>query len=291
VTGIQGIGKRETGRGGARQVRQDLLTYGLIALGCLVILPPIAWALLTSLKLDQNIIVYPPQWIPTPPTLEHYAALFTTTAPRLLLNTVIVALGTIVTAIVLAFPAGYAASRFPFRGREPLMLALLGVSMIPGMAILVPLYLAAVRLGVINTYPLLVVVYCAWAVPQVIWFMRGFIENIPGEMEEAALIDGCSRLQVLWHITVPLVRPGLAAIAVFVFLLVWNDYLVGISLTTTEEMRLVQVGLVALTQTGFGATWGLFMAYAVVAFAPVLILFLGLQRWFISGLTSGGLKG
>ncbi len=274
-----------------RQLREDLLTYGLLTLGSLVLLPPIAWAVLTSFKLDQNIIVYPPQWIPVPATIEHYAALFKTTAPRLLLNTIIVGLGTILVAVVLAFPAAYAASRFSFRGREPLMLALLAVSMIPGIAILVPLYVAALRLGVINTYPLLIVVYSAWAVPQVIWFMRGFIENIPSEMEEAALIDGCSRSQVLWHITVPLVRPGIAAIAIFVFLLVWNDYLVGISLTTTEEMRLVQVGLVALTQTGFGATWGLFMAYAVVAFAPVLILFLGLQRWFISGLTSGGLKG
>jgi len=90
---------------------------------------------------------------------------------------------------------------------------------------------------------------------------------------------------------VPLVRPGIAAVAIIVFLSVWNDYLVGITLTSSEEMRLVQVGLVALTQTGFGAPWGLFMAYAMVAFAPVLILFLGLQRWFVSGLTSGGLKG
>jgi len=150
---------------------------------------------------------------------------------------------------------------------------------------------AAIRLRIINTYPLLIIVYSAWAVPQVIWFMRGFVENIPEELEEAALLDGCSRLQVLWHITLSLVRPGITAISVFVFLLVWNDYLVGISLTTTEEMRLVQLRLVALTQTGFGAPWGLFMAYAVAAFAPVLLLFLALQRWFVSGLTSGGLKG
>ncbi len=267
------------------------MTYGTLLLTTFLILPPIAWAVLTSFKLEGNIIRYPPQWIPVPFTLEHYRALLQTTMPRLLLNTAIVGVGTIVLSLVLAFPAAYAASRFRFRGKEPLVLGLLGVSMLPGIAVLVPLYVAAVRAGVINTYPLLIVVYSAWAVPQVIWFMRGFVENIPEELEEAALLDGCSRRQVLWHITLPLVRPGVGAIAIFVLLLVWNDYLVGISLTTTEEMRLIQVGLVALTQTGFGQSWGLFMAYAVVAFAPVLILFLALQRSFVSGLTSGGLKG
>lgn len=286
-------GGLSVGRGPGKISRrwEGVLTYGLVALGALILLPPVAWAVLTSFKLDQHIIVYPPQWLPLPATLGHYAALFKTTAPRLMLNTIIVGVGAILMATSVAFPAAYAATRFNFRGREPLMLGLLGVSMIPGIAVLVPLHLTAIRLGVINTYALLIVVYCAFAVPQVIWFMRGFIENIPGELEEAALIDGCSRGRVLWHITLPLMRPGLAAIAIFVFLLVWNDYLVGISLTSTEEMRTVQVGLVALTQTGFGAPWGLFMAYTVLAFVPVIVLFLCLQRWFVSGLTSGGLKG
>jgi multiple sugar transport system permease protein len=274
-----------------RELHTGIGPYILLGVAAILILPPVVWALLTSFKVEQHILVYPPQWLPLPPTLEHYRALFHGTAPRLLLNTVIVGVGTILLALVLAFPAAYAATRFSFRGREPLVLALLGVSMIPGIAVLVPLYVAALRIGVLNTYPLLIVVYAAWAVPQVVWFLRGFIENIPGQLEEAALIDGCSRGGVLWHVTVPLVRPGIAAVAIIVFLSVWNDYLVGITLTSSEEMRLVQVGLVALTQTGFGAPWGLFMAYAMVAFAPVLILFLGLQRWFVSGLTSGGLKG
>jgi multiple sugar transport system permease protein len=275
----------------ARQLRENLLTYGLVVLAAFIILPPVAWALLTSVKTDQNVIVYPPQWIPVPLTGHNYAAVFDSIAPRLILNTIIVALGTIAIVLILAFPAAYAASRFTFRGKEPLVLGLLGFSMIPGLAVLVPLFVAALRVGVINTYPLLMAVYSGWALPQVIWFLRGFIENIPAEMEEAGLIDGCSRSRVLWHITIPLLRPGIAAIAIFIFLLVWNDYLVALTLTTTEEMRLIQVGLVGLTQTGFGVPWGLFMAYTVIAFAPVLILFLGLQRWFISGLTSGGVKG
>jgi ABC-type glycerol-3-phosphate transport system permease component len=148
-----------------------------------------------------------------------------------------------------------------------------------------------VKTALMNTYPLLIVVYTAMISGQTILFLRNFIENIPLEIEEAAAIDGCTRRQILFKIVLPLIRPGIAAIAIFIFVFVWNDFLVGTVLATTEDMKTVQNGIVRYITTGFGNFWGLFSAFVIVAFAPVVAIFAAFQRWFIAGMTSGGVKG
>ena len=274
-----------------RKVLRALPSWAYIIVCALVVLPPVAWVLSTSLKTAGDTIQFPPKWIPEPFSLEEYAGLFNSTNTRFFVNSLVYACGTILLALAICVPAAYVATRYRSRRMETLMTGILVLSMVPAIVVFIALYSMFVKTALINTYPMLIVVYTAIISGQTILFLRNFIENIPVEIEEAAAIDGCSRLQILWRIVLPLIRPGIAAIAIFIFVFVWNDYLVGTVLATTEDMKTVQNGIVRYLQTGYGSFWGLFAAFVVTAFIPVLAIFAAFQRWFIAGLTSGGVKG
>lgn len=262
-----------------------------IVLSAAIVLPPVAWIVSTALKPAADTIAYPPEWFPNPITFESFAGIYTTTNVRFFVNSLIYAGGSIVLALAICIPAAYVATRYQSRRMETLMTGILVFSMVPAIVVFVALYAMFVKTALINTYPMLIVVYTAIICGQTILFLRNFIENIPVEIEEAAAIDGCSRMQILWRVVIPLIRPGIAAIAIFIFIFVWNDFLVGTVLATTEDMKTVQNGIVRYITTGFGNFWGLFSAFVIVAFIPVLIIFAAFQRWFIAGLTSGGVKG
>jgi len=251
---------------------------------------PAIWTIATGFKTEQGAIAFPPQWIPSPFVLNNFTAILRSSAPRFFLNTMIVAAGAIAMSLLISIPAAYAATRFYSHGVDRLMTTILIISNIPTIIVLVSLYAIFIRTSLINTYPLLIIVYTAQLIGQVVWFIKGFIENIPIEFEEAAYIDGCNRKMAIRYIVLPLIRPGIASMAIYIFVFIWNDFLTGSILTTTQQMRTVQVGLVSLLDTGFGIAWGQFGAYVALAFAPTLLLFLLFQKWFIAGLTSGGLK-
>lgn len=278
-----------------RRKRVDWLrvvpTWLYIVISAAIVLPPIAWIVSTALKPDADTIAFPPQWIPDPITFESFAGIYTNTNVRFFINSLIYAGGSIVLALAICIPAAYVATRYRSRRMETLMTGILVLSMVPAIVVFIALYSMFVKTSLINTYPMMIVVYTAIICGQTILFLRNFIENIPVEIEEAAAIDGCSRLQILLRIVLPLIRPGIAAIAIFIFVFVWNDFLVGTVLATTEDMKTVQNGIVRYIQTGFGNFWGLFSAFVIVAFVPVLAIFAAFQRWFIAGLTSGGVKG
>ena len=275
-----------------RAALKHVATYTLLVVFCLLALAPIVWGLLTSFKAQSSVVAYPPKWIPAPFTLENYIALFGRgTIPKFFLNSLILSLGTIGVSLVIAVPAAYAAARFRFYGKNPLMLLILATSMIPGVSILIPIYLFAIQLDVLNNYAFMILVYSAWMVPQAIWFMKNFIEVVPLELEEAALIDGCSRIGAFLRVVLPLIKPGIAAVSMLLFMFVWNDFLIGAILATDESMRTVQVGLVRFIQDTIGVWWGQFMAFAMLAIAPVIVAFLFLQKQFVEGLTAGGVKG
>jgi multiple sugar transport system permease protein len=275
----------------ASQAFRRIPAWLYILLSAAVVLPPVAWILSTSLKPENDTIQFPPKWIPNPISFDSFAGIFTSTNVRFFLNSLIYAGGSIVLALVICIPAAYVATRFKTRRMEALMTGILVFSMVPAIVVFIALYSMFVKTALINTYPMLIVVYTAIICGQTILFLRNFIENIPVEIEEAAAIDGCSRLQILWRIVLPLIRPGIAAIAIFIFVFVWNDFLVGTVLATTEDMKTVQNGIVRYITTGYGSFWGLFSAFVIVAFVPVLAIFVAFQRWFIAGLTSGGVKG
>lgn len=275
----------------SRSVLPTISTWVYIVISALIVLPPVVWIVSTSLKSEADTIKFPPEWIPSPISFDNYIGLLTPTNIRFFVNSLIYACGSIALALAICIPAAYVATRYRSRRMETLMTGILVLSMVPAIVVFIALYSMFVKTALINTYPMLIVVYTAIICGQSILFLRNFIENISVGIEEAAAIDGCTRLQILWHIIIPLIRPGIAAIAIFIFVFVWNDFLVGVTLATTEDMRTVQNGIVRYITTGFGNFWGLFSAFIIVAFIPVLTIFVAFQRWFIAGLTSGGVKG
>jgi multiple sugar transport system permease protein len=279
------------GRRRAGSALRAIPIWAYIVVSVLIVLPPVVWIVSTSLKIEADTIKFPPEWIPIPATFANYAGLLTNTNVRFFVNSLIYAAGSIALALLICIPAAYVATRYRSRRMETLMTGILVMSMVPAIVVFIALYSMFVRTALINTYPMLIVVYTAIICGQTILFLRNFIENIPVEIEEAAAIDGCTRFQILWRIILPLIRPGIAAIAIFIFVFVWNDFLVGVVLATTEDMRTVQNGIVRYITTGFGNFWGLFSAFIIVAFVPVLTIFVAFQRWFIAGMTSGGVKG
>lgn len=276
---------------GLRSALRSLPAWAYVVASAFVVLPPVAWIAMTSLKPEADTIKYPPAWIPEPFTVASYEGLATSTNVRFFVNSLIYAGGSILLALAVCIPAAYVATRFRSRRMEALMTGILVLSMVPAIVVFIGLYAMFVNTALINSYPLLIVVYTAIICGQSILFLRNFIESIPVEIEEAAAIDGCTRPQILRRIIIPLIRPGIAAVAIFIFVFVWNDYLVGTVLATTEDMKTVQNGIVRYVQTGFGNFWALFSAFVVVAFVPVLAIFAAFQKWFIAGITSGGVKG
>jgi len=267
-----------------------ILTWTVIAFALVFAVVPILWGVSTAFKVSSAAETFPPQWWPDPITFENFrTVLFGSNMGRYLVNSAAVGIVTIITTLVVAVHGGYAAARFRFRGRKHILFMILSTSMIPGVCILVPIYLLVSFAGLHNTYVSLVVIYTAWQVPTSIWIMRGFFETIPTELEESALIDGCSRLRAFYKIIMPLTQPGMAAVGILVFVFVWNDFLIAFVLTITDDMRLVQSGLY-LYVTAFGIEWSNLMAATVVALVPPVTVFLLLQSRFIQGLTKGAIK-
>lgn len=265
--------------------------YLLLSCASLFALFPIYWALNTSLKIESRVTAYPPEWFPVPLTLDGYRAILTkTTMPLHYFNSILLVAGTIVLVLVLGAHAGYAAARFEFRGKNLLLFIVIATIMIPGIVTLIPQYVTAVKLGMHDKLLTLILIYAAWQTPTVIWLLRAFFENIPTDLEEAALIDGCSRLGAFYRITLPLVRPGLAAAAMLVFVWVWNEFIIALNLTSSTATRPLTVGLFFfVSETGI--IWGAMAAAACIALLPAIGLFAILQRQFIQGLTAGASKG
>jgi ABC-type glycerol-3-phosphate transport system permease component len=256
-----------------------------------VVLVPIVWAMTTSLKPESLVVTRPPRWIPDQVTFQnYYHVIFTSSFGRYFLNSLVVAATTVVLCLAVASHCSYASVRFSFKGRDTLLLGILASGMIPGIAILVPLYLVAASLGLLDTHVALVLIYAGWLTPATVWMLRGFFESVSPEIEEAALVDGCSRLRAFYTMVLPLSLPGLAAASVYVFIESWNEFLIATSLTSTADMRLLTVGLYQYVTT-YGVEWGLLTAGVLVALVPVLIIFMALQRLFIQGLTAGATKG
>jgi ABC-type glycerol-3-phosphate transport system permease component len=266
-------------------------SYAVLGLVSAFALLPVYWALNTSLKLGTHVTTTPPEWFPNPITLENYVSVLSQSSlPRYYLNSVVLVVCTILLVLTIGVHAGYAAARYEFRGKETLLFFLLSTIMIPGVVTLIPQYLLAVQLGLHDTYIALILVFSAWQVPVVVWIMRGFFENIPRELDEAAQVDGCSRLTAFYRVVLPLSWPGLAASAIVVFVWVWNEFLIALTLTASDSTRPLTVGLYFFLGEA-RIEWERLTAGACAALIPVIVAFLLLQRYFIEGLTAGGTKG
>lgn len=271
---------------------QRSLAWGAAILFTLFVLGPILWALATSLKTEVKAVSFPPTIIPDPLTLHNYLDVFThKTFAIELFNSFLYAMGSVLLALVVGLPAGYAAARFSFRGKNTLMLTILATSMVPGVALLVPTYYLLDQLGLLNNRWVIIVICAARLAPQTVWFVQNFIEAVPAEIDEAALVDGATRMQILTRLILPLIRPGLAALCVLGFILTWNDYITVAVFAPDIASRTLQVALVNQVFDSVGISWSYTMAFSIVASIPVLVIFVLAQRWFVAGLTAGTVKG
>lgn len=276
-----------------RKARRRLGLVGLYAAltaASVFALFPILWCFSTSLKTASAAVAIPPQWIPRPATFNNYVLVMGSGLPRYFLNSVIVTALSVLMTVAAAAPGGYAAVRFDFRGKNALLLGILSTVMVPGIVILVPLYMIASAVGIIDTYFVLVLVFTAWQVPAILWLMRGFFESVPRDIEEAAEIDGCTRAGAFLRVVLPLARPGLAAAAILVFVYVWNEFIIALVLVSSDRMRVLPLGLYFYI-SAFGVQWGQLTAAITVAIVPAIAVFVALQRHFIEGLTRGATKG
>lgn len=261
----------------------------LIVASCLVLIPTL-WMVSTSLKSNEEVMISPPKWIPDNPTFESFTRIWSD-YPFLdyFLNSVfIVAVSTLIT-IAFAALAGYGASRFKFRGKGTFLSFLLVTQMFPSIMLLIPFYKVLKTFGLIDSHWGLIVVYIAFALPMCTWMMLGFFQGIPRELDEAAMIDGCSQIRTFVQIILPLSLPGIAATAIYSFLMGWNEYMFAFILVTTETMKTLPVGIGQLNGY-YKVVWNDMMAASIISSLPLIILFLFMQKYFISSLTAGAVK-
>jgi multiple sugar transport system permease protein len=266
-------------------------TYTGLILFSIFWLIPAAWILMTSIKPDE-LIYGSTAILPTKVSLVQYqTAIFETTLPRNFLNSVIVTVATVAVSLLVGSLGAYAASRLDFPGKLPSLLAILMSRMIPGIASIVPIYVLATNLKLIDTYWILILVYSAWMAPFALWLILGFFDTIPNELDNAAMVDGYSRLQAFYKVVVPLSKPGLAASAIVTFIFAWNEVILATVLITRDQMKTIPLLLVLTQKPMLGIDWGQLTAIATLATVPILIMFLLLQSQLIAGLTEGATKG
>jgi multiple sugar transport system permease protein len=285
-----------------RRRRTALLALGGVAVAALF-LAPFAWLLLTSVMHEQDAMAVPPRWLPDRPTLANYLAFVRPSGTRGIVgsraaentlpgigNSLLAASGTAALNVALGTLAGYAFARLRFPGRTALLLLYLGSRMVPGIALIVPLYLVVQRLGLLDTRAALVLTYLTFTLPFTIWLLKSYFQGIPRELEEAALVDGCSWPGMLRRVLLPAAAPGLVAAAMFAFMTAWNDYLFAVILTSSMAAKTAPV-VVAGFATDVTTERTLMAAGGVLAVIPPLVLAFVFQRLIVQGLVSGAVKG
>ena len=251
---------------------------------------PVLWALLTSFKTERDVLAYPPKLVFTP-TLANYADVLFGSAsvlPNLWSSFVVASVATAL-AMLIAIPAAYALARLEFPARHGTGFYVLATQMLPPVGLIIPYYLVLQKLAMLDTYSGLVVIYLTFSLPFAVWLLVSYFEDIPREMEEAALLDRAGRMRALWHVILPQVRGGIAVTTIFVFLNAWNEFLFAVVLggNRVRTVTVAMFNFISVEQT----LWAKLAAGAVLAMAPVILLGLLAQRHIVKGLTVGAVKG
>ena len=266
------------------------LTWVTLLAALIFFLGPFFWILSTSVKANEDYFAYPPVWVPADASLKHYAALFTrSSGARYFTNSLVISTLSMLAALLVSLPTAYSIARWRFGGGF-LSLVLLVLRMLPAIALIIPLYIMYKQLGLTNSYLGLVIVYTVLYVPFAVWLLVGFLRDFPVEIEEAALIDGCSRLRALVSVVVPIIAPGLAVVALFSFIATWNEFLFAIVLTGIET-KTMMVLVTSFTSGGTDMFYGEASASVVLGVLPAFIVAFVLQRYLVKGLALGGTKG
>jgi ABC-type glycerol-3-phosphate transport system permease component len=274
-----------------RLVGKYVLVYALGLLVTAFSVLPLLWGVSTSLKLREDVYAFPPVWIPKTITFENFVAVAHNPAIfHAFLNTLIIALATTFVALVVGVLGGYGFSRYRFPGRNTLLVSVLFTKLFPRVVVIVPFFVTLRGLNLMNTYQGLVLVYLMVTFPVAIWLLKGFFDKIPVEIEEAAIVDGCSLPRLLWEIIIPLSRPALVAVAMYSFILAWNEFLFALVFTNGLEKRPLSVALAFFIDEN-GIRWGELMAASIVMSLPAIFVFSVSQRLLVRGLGEGAVKG
>ncbi|MDZ7331617.1 MAG: sugar ABC transporter permease [candidate division KSB1 bacterium] len=265
--------------------------YLILIVFTLFAIYPILVVITISLRPGDRLLSKSLALIPDDATLESYIRLFTKEPfPLWLGNSLIVSGAVMIVGVALAATAGYAFSRYKFLGREAAMFSLITTQMFPLTMLLLPLFIMLIKLKLYDSYLGLIIAYSATALPFTTWQMKGYYDTIPFSLEEAAYIDGCSQFATFWRIVLPLAAPALVITALFSFMAAWSEYLVAAVLIQDQNLFTLPLGLKTF-QSAMETSWGLYSAAAIMVSLPVVVLFLFLSRWLISGLTLGSVKG
>lgn len=275
-----------------------ILIYILVIIIFIFTIAPFSWLIISSISTKTELLSTPPHWIPHSPTLKSYKAIFfggptTIRAARYfknaLINSVIIAGSVTVLCLVIGSMASYSFARLKFRGRQSLLLLMLTTQMIPAVGIIIPLYIVMMNLHLLDTHLGLFIAYSSFILPLMIWIMMGYFQTIPIDIEDAARIDGCSRIGALVRVVLPLIAPGLAAAGVFAFIIAWNEFFLALILTSISAKTLPV--LISEFSTKFGADYVMMSTGGVLASLPPVVLALIFQKFIIKGLTGGAVKG
>lgn len=271
------------------RVARTGVIVGLL-LGAVFAAGPVLWMLSSSFKSNTEIFELPPRLITESFSFDAYVEILTNPETlRFFLNSYIVAGAVTILTVVVAIQAAYAFSRFEFRGKSVLNVLIVSVQAVPPITLLIPYFGLVVALGLYNTYPGLIFTYMVFTLPYAIIMMTGYFNTIPRELDEAVRMDGAGSFTALWRVIVPISVPGIVSVGIYTFMIAWNEYLFALTLTRTTDMRTVPIGI-QLLMGQHSYEWNQIMAMSILGSIPVLILFLVLQRYFISGLTAGSVK-
>ncbi len=267
--------------------------WNLIGLAVFVVMVfPVFWMMSTAFKPDDKITSLTPTWIPLHPTLSHFgAAIHKPYFWQDVKNSLIIVVVTVAISIVLAFLAAVAVARYRFSGRKAFIVLIIGIQMLPQAGLIIPLYVALARYHQTNTLTGVIITYMTFVLPFSVWTLRGFLIGIPKELEEAAMVDGSTRLGVFVKILLPLMGPGLVATSVFAFITSWNEYIFARVLLNDQGKQTATVWLSYFLGTSRNTDWGGLMAASTLTAIPVVIFFLLVQRRIAFGLTAGAVKG
>ena len=268
-----------------------IAAYAVLSLFSAFALYPILRVIAISLRPGDRLLSKSLALIPKNATLNTYVQLFTEEPfLRWMANSLVVSVCVTLVGVGLAATAGYAFSRYSFKGRDSAMIGLITTQMFPVTMLLLPLFILLIAIKAYDNYIGLIIAYSATALPFTVWQMKGYYDTIPYSLEEAARIDGCSEFALLWRIVLPLAAPALVITALFSFMTAWSEYLVAAVLIQDQSLFTLPLGLKTF-QANMEVSWGLYSAGAVVVSIPVVLLFLFLSRWLVSGLILGSVKG
>jgi multiple sugar transport system permease protein len=280
-----------SGRLGQRGRERLLNTtaYALLILAILIVFFPLAWMLSVSFRPNIEVMQMPPDWLPQIFTLDGYKKIFTT--PRYLvvfLNTMVISLVVTLLSLVLGAMAAYALARFNFAGQRAVLMFLITTQMFPLVLLCIPYFRIFITFGLYDTRTSLVIVYLTFTLPFCILMLRSYFINIPRDIEEAAMVDGCSRLGAIFRTLVPISYPAFVGAGLYTFLLAWNEFLFAVVLIESWENRVLTMAIYSL-MAEFVTDWNAMMAFSVLASLPLVVAFIFLQRYMVQGMTAGAL--